>query len=977
MNQMPRIVLICYMLETKKVKKAPSVSNDIQVVGARVHNLKNVNALFPRNQFVVVTGVSGSGKSSLTIDTLFAEGQRRYAESLSSYARQFMSRMAKPDVDYIKGLCPAIAIEQKVVTRTPRSTVGSMTEIYDYLRVFYARVGKTISPISGQEVKKQDVQDVLEFIQKGKVGDKMVIIVPFKQQAKRDIQEELNILLQKGFARIYLRTVGETANGKIVKQGASDNVKSTKASASSAGTSTILRIEDALAMTKAEITKTVKAHDVYVLIDRVVVKDFDEDDIHRISDSIGTAFYEGEGLLWVEQNNTILKTFNNKFTLDGIEFDEPSPNLFSFNNSYGACPTCEGYSQVLGIDENLVIPNPNLSVYDGGVAPWKGEKLVWWKDQFVKEAGKAGFPIHQPINKLTKTQETQLWKGVGKALGIDAFFEDVKAHLYKVQFRVMLSRYRGRTNCSDCEGYRVRKEALYVKIGGKHIGELCAMPVRDLQIWFTDLKLSAHDNQVAKRLLIELEQRIQTLMDVGLGYLTLSRLANSLSGGESQRIQLTRCLGSNLTNSLYILDEPSIGLHSRDTERLIKVLQNLRDLGNTVVVVEHDEQIMRHADYIIDMGPLAAHQGGEIVAAGNAAALIKDKNSLTGKYLSGVLSIPIPDKTRVPKHFIKIEGAYLHNLKTIDVQFPLHSLCVVSGVSGSGKTTLVKQVLYNALLKAKQLPTEIVGGYNAISGDLHLIDQIEMVDQNPIGKSSRSNPVTYIKAYDAIRDLYSKQALSKIRGFLPKHFSFNVDGGRCDTCKGEGEQLVEMQFLADVHLTCEDCNGKRFKEAVLEVQYKGKNIYEVLEMSVDEAIAFFSEEKNIVFAISPLQEVGLGYVKLGQSSSTLSGGEAQRVKLASFLGKGKASNKMLFIFDEPTTGLHFHDIHKLLKAFNALIEQGHSLIVVEHNTDVIKVADWVIDMGPEAGVDGGTVVYAGIPKGLSKCKASQTGKYLD
>jgi excinuclease ABC subunit A len=948
------------------VKKAPLASNDIQVVGARVHNLKNVNALFPRNQFIVVTGVSGSGKSSLTIDTLFAEGQRRYAESLSSYARQFMSRMGKPDVDYIKGLCPAIAIEQKVVTRTPRSTVGSMTEIYDYLRVFYARVGKTISPISGQEVKKQDVQDVLEFIQKGKAGDKMVIIVPFKQQSKRDIQEELNILLQKGFARIYLRAGG-----------ASDNLKPAKASAKSDGTSTILRIEDALAMTKAEITKTVKAHDVYVLIDRVVVKDFDEDDIHRISDSIGTAFYEGEGLLWVEQNDTILKTFNNKFTLDGIEFDEPSPNLFSFNNPYGACPTCEGYSQVLGIDENLVIPNPHLSVYDGGVAPWKGEKLVWWKDQFVKEAGKAGFPIHQPINKLTKTQETQLWKGVGKALGIDAFFEDVKAHLYKVQFRVMLSRYRGRTNCPDCEGYRVRKEALYVKIGGKHIGELCAMPVRDLQIWFTDLKLSAHDNQVAKRLLIELEQRIQTLMDVGLGYLTLSRLANSLSGGESQRIQLTRCLGSNLTSSLYILDEPSIGLHSRDTERLIKVLQNLRDLGNTVVVVEHDEQIMRHADHIIDMGPLAAHQGGEIVAAGNAAALIKDKNSLTGKYLSGVLSIPVPEKTRVPKHFIKIEGAYLHNLKTIDVQFPLHSLCVVSGVSGSGKTTLVKQVLYNALLKAKQLPTEIVGGYNAISGDLHLLDQIEMVDQNPIGKSSRSNPVTYIKAYDAIRDLYSKQALSKIRGFLPKHFSFNVDGGRCDTCKGEGEQLVEMQFLADVHLTCEDCNGKRFKEAVLEVQYKGKNIYEVLEMSVDEAIAFFSEEKNIVFAISPLQEVGLGYVKLGQSSSTLSGGEAQRVKLASFLGKGKASNKMLFIFDEPTTGLHFHDIHKLLKAFNALIEQGHSLIVVEHNTDVIKVADWVIDMGPEAGVDGGTVVYAGIPKGLSKCKASQTGKYLD
>ena len=937
-------------------KKAALANNDIQVVGARVHNLKNVSVQFPRNQFIVVTGVSGSGKSSLTIDTLFAEGQRRYAESLSSYARQFMSRMGKPDVDYIKGLCPAIAIEQKVVTRTPRSTVGSMTEIYDYLRVFYARAGKTYSPISGLEVKKQDVQDVLEFIQKGKTGDKMVLIVPFKQQAKRDIQEELNILLQKGFARIYLRASGAS---------------------NATAASSILRIEDALAMTKAEITKTIKAHDVYVLIDRVVVKAFDEDDIHRMSDSIGTAFYEGEGVLWVEQNETILKTFNNKFTLDGMDFDEPSPNLFSFNNSYGACPTCEGYSQVLGIDENLVIPNTNLSVYDGGVAPWKGEKLVWWKDQFIKEAGKAGFPIHQPINKLTKTQTSQLWKGVGKALGIDDFFEDVKAHLYKVQFRVMLSRYRGRTNCPDCEGYRVRKEALYVKIAGKHIGELCAMPIKDLQVWFAQLKLPEHEKQVAKRLLIELEQRIQTLMDVGLGYLTLSRLANSLSGGESQRIQLTRCLGSNLTNSLYILDEPSIGLHSRDTERLIKVLQNLRDLGNTVVVVEHDEQIMRHADHIIDMGPLAAHQGGEVVAVGNAPALIKDKNSLTGKYLSGVLSIPIPAKTRISKHFINLEGAYLHNLKTIDVQFPLHSLCVVSGVSGSGKTTLVKQVLYNALLKAKSLPTEIVGGYNAISGDLHLIDQIEMVDQNPIGKSSRSNPVTYIKAYDAIRDLYSKQALSKIRGFLPKHFSFNVDGGRCDTCKGEGEQLVEMQFLADVHLTCEDCGGKRFKETVLEVQYKGKNIYEVLEMSVDEAIAFFSEEKNIVFAISPLQEVGLGYVKLGQSSSTLSGGEAQRVKLASFLGKGKASNKMLFIFDEPTTGLHFHDIHKLLKAFNALIDQGHSLIVVEHNTDIIKVADWVIDMGPEAGEGGGTVVYAGVPKGLAKCKASQTGKYLD
>ena len=924
--------------------------NNIEVVGARVHNLKNVSVEFPRNQLIVVTGVSGSGKSSLTIDTLFAEGQRRYAESLSSYARQFMSRMGKPDVDYIKGLCPAIAIEQKVTTRTPRSTVGSMTEIYEYLRVLFARIGKTYSPISGKEVKKQDVQDVLSFIEKGKQGDKMVLLVLFKQHAKRAMQEELNILMQKGFARIYLRAP-KTAP-------------------------VIVRIEDALNWTKKELQQHTKDKEIYILIDRVVVKTFEEDDIHRLTDSISTAFYEGEGIVWVEQNENTIVSFNNKFTLDDIEFDEPSPNLFSFNNPYGACPTCEGYSQVLGIDANLVIPNPHLSVYDGAVAPWKGEKLSWWKDQFVKEAGKEGFPIHQPILKLTKAQLQQLWKGVGKAYGIDDFFKDVEAHLYKVQFRVLLSRYRGRTDCPDCQGYRLRKEALYVKIADQHIGQLCALPVQDLQIWFKQLKLSPTDSVIAKRILMEIEQRIQTLMDVGLGYLTLSRLANSLSGGESQRIQLTRCLGSNLTNSLYILDEPSIGLHSRDTERLIKVLQNLRDLGNTVVVVEHDEQIMREADYIIDMGPLAAHLGGEVVAVGNAAKLMKDKNSLTGKYLNGILSIPIPAKTRSTKHTIQLEGAFLHNLKNIDVQFPLQCLTVVSGVSGSGKTTLVKQVLYNALLDAKQLPTEMKGGFSAIKGDLHLFDQIEMVDQNPIGKSSRSNPVTYIKAYDAIRDVYSKQALSKIRGFLPKHFSFNVDGGRCDTCKGEGEQLVEMQFLADVHLVCEDCGGKRFKEAVLEVQYKGKSIHDVLEMSVDEAIAFFSEEKNIVLAISPLQEVGLGYVKLGQSSSTLSGGEAQRVKLASFLGKGKASSKMLFIFDEPTTGLHFHDIHKLLKAFNALIDQGHSLIVVEHNTDIIKSADWVIDMGPEAGVNGGNVVYAGVPTGLAKCKASQTGKYL-
>lgn len=920
----------------------------IQVVGARVHNLKNVTVDFPRNQLIVVTGVSGSGKSSLTIDTLFAEGQRRYAESLSAYARQFMSRMEKPDVDYIKGLCPAIAIEQKVVTRTPRSTVGSMTEIYDYLRVLFARIGKTYSPISGQLVKKQDVEDVLSYIHSLKEGDKIVLLVAFKQQGKRDIAEEMAILLQKGFTRVYLA-------GKAPE---------------------VIRIEDALALSKKELQTKFKNQDLYVLIDRLVVKTFDQDDIHRLTDSIGTAFAEGEGILYVEVNAKKATLFNHKFTLDGIDFDEPSPNLFSFNNPYGACPVCEGYSQVLGIDENLVIPNPFLSVYEGAVAPWKGDKMVWWKDQFIKEAGKLGFPIHQPIQKLNKEQYQQLWKGLGRALGIDAFFKEVEANLYKVQYRVMLSRYRGRTLCTECNGYRLRKEAYYVKIKDQHIGTLCAMPIKDLQIWFKQLTLSAHDAQIAKRVLIEIEQRLQTLMDVGLGYLTLSRLANSLSGGESQRIQLTRCLGSNLTNSLYILDEPSIGLHSRDTERLIKVLQNLRDLGNTVVVVEHDEQIMRAADYIIDMGPLAAHLGGEVVAAGNAGQLIKDKNSLTGKYLKGELFIPIPEQTRKSKFGIQIKGAYLNNLKNIDVRIPLNQICVVSGVSGSGKTSLIKQVLYNAVMKAKQQPVDLVGGYESIEGDLHLIDHVEMVDQNPIGKSSRSNPVTYIKAYDGIRDLYAKQPLSKIRGFQAKHFSFNVDGGRCDTCKGEGAQLIEMQFLADVHLTCEDCNGHKFKESVLEVKYKDKNIYDVLEMSVDEAMDFFKEEKNIVTAISPLQEVGLGYVKLGQSSSTLSGGEAQRVKLASFLGKGKSNQSILFLFDEPTTGLHFHDIHKLLKAFNALLDQGHSLVIVEHNTDVIKAADWVIDMGPEAGDQGGKVVYEGVPAGLSKSKLSQTGKYL-
>ena len=949
------------------VGKAFKQNDGIEIIGARTHNLKNVSVHFPRNKFIVVTGVSGSGKSSLTIDTLFAEGQRRYAESLSAYARQFMARMVKPDVDYIKGLCPAIAIEQKVITRTPRSTVGSMTEIYDYLRLLYARIGKTISPISGKEVKKDDVADVLSAIQELPVASKVFIITAFKQHHNRDIKEELNILMQKGFSRMAIAPSSKEAALELH------------------------RIEEMLELSdvalKTKLTANKKQLQTFVLIDRIVTKEFNEDDIHRLSDSIGTAFYEGEGEVYLnietpnEQHKKSTLHFSNKFESDGIQFEEPVPNLFSFNNPYGACPTCEGFSQVLGIDVDLVIPDKNLSVYESAIAPWKGEKLGWWREQFIKNA--KGFPIHKPIAELTEQQYEQLWKGTGNALGIDAFFAEVEANLYKVQYRVLLSRYRGRTTCNDCKGYRLRKEALYVKVANKHIGELCAMQTKDLKVWFNNLQLSEHDQQVAKRILLEINQRLQTLIDVGLGYLTLNRLANSLSGGESQRIQLTRSLGSNLTNSLYILDEPSIGLHSRDTEKLIGVLHALRNLGNTVVVVEHDEMMMREADHIIDMGPFASHLGGEVVAAGNYDEIISNKNSLTGKYLSSELFIEVPKQTRKWIRSITVEGARQNNLKNIDVTFPLNTLCVVSGVSGSGKTTLVKQILYPALQKMKGVPGDKVGLHKTISGDIDYITQIELIDQNPIGKSSRSNPVTYIKAYDEIRELYAGLPLSKIRGFMPKHFSFNVDGGRCDACKGEGEQVVEMQFLADVHLTCEVCGGKRFKEEVLEVQCEGKSIYDVLEMSVDEAIAFFSaitsgkkNESDIAKALQPLQDVGLGYIKLGQSSDTLSGGEAQRVKLASFLGRGKGKGNILFIFDEPTTGLHFHDIKKLLASFNALIEQGHSLIVIEHNTDVLKTADWLIDLGPEAGDAGGNLVFAGKPSDLKKVKESYTGRFL-
>ena len=925
--------------------------NNILIQGARVHNLKNVTVTIPRSKLVVVTGVSGSGKSSLTIDTLFAEGQRRYAESLSAYARQFMQRMNKPDVDFIKGLCPAIAIEQKVITRTPRSTVGSMTEIYDYLRLLFARTGRTISPVSGREVKKDDVPDVVAAINKAKEADKIMLLAVFKSHANRDEKEELNILLQKGFSRLYI-------NNEIVA------------------------IEDLLEEKPSKKIKKEK----FILIDRLIKKEFDEDELHRIADSAGTAFYEGEGTMYVQINEKAPLKFSNKFELDDIVFEEPVPNLFSFNNPFGACPVCEGFSMVLGLDHDLVIPDKRLSVYEGAVAPWKGEKLSLWKENFVRAAKQFDFPVHKPIMDLTDAQLKDLWFGNKYVEGINDFFKEVEQNLYKVQYRVLLSRFRGRTLCGECKGYRLRKEALYVKVAGMHIGQLCEMPVKDLQTWFYKLKLSEYDEQVAKRILTEVKHRLKTLIDVGLGYLTLNRLANSLSGGESQRIQLTRSLGSNLTNSLYILDEPSIGLHSRDTKNLIVVLKELRDLGNTVVVVEHDEMMMREADHIIDMGPLASHLGGEVIAVGNYDELIGNEKSLTGKYLSGKLKIEPPKVLRKWNRSIKIEGAKQNNLKDINVEFPLNILCAVSGVSGSGKTTLVKQILYPALQKIKGEVSDKPGLYRKITGDIDYISRIEMVDQNPIGKSSRSNPVTYIKAYDEIRELYSKQPLSKIRGFMPKHFSFNVDGGRCDACKGEGEHLVEMQFLADVHLVCDVCNGKRFKEEVLEVTYKEKSIHDVLEMSVDEAIEFFSsplgggrvgaEGADVAKKIQPLSDVGLGYVKLGQSSNTLSGGEAQRVKLASFLGKGKAIGHILFIFDEPTTGLHFHDIKKLLTSFNALVEQGHSILVIEHNTDVIKSCDWVIDLGPEAGDKGGNLVFAGKPIDMKKVKESYTGKFL-
>ena len=941
-------------------KKAPAVLakpraskklEGIHIKGARGNNLKNIELIIPRNQLVVVTGVSGSGKSSITMDTLYAEGQRRYVESLSSYARQFLMRMKKPEVDFIKGICPAIAIEQKVSTRNSRSTVGSLTEVYDYLRLLYARIGKTFSPISGKQVKKHEVRDVVDFIQKQKEGTKIQLFIPLQQKyIDRTLQQELSLLLQKGYTRVFYKKE-------------------------------LQRIEDVVEKKDANLRKTVDkftAKDVKVLIDRFAVKKDDEENTKRIADSIQTAFYESEGECIVDVIDGKDKNFNNRFELDDMLFLEPTHQLFNSNNPYGACPKCEGFGRVMGVDENKVFPNPSLSVYDGAVAPWKGEKFGLWLKDFLKNAHQFKFPVHRPVQDLTKAQKKLLWTGNEHFFGIRAFFDELEQKTYKIQNRVMLARYRGKTTCPTCDGGRLRPEATYVKIADTAITDLVNIPLDELLDFFKKLKLNKHDNEIAKRLLLEVTNRLQFMLDVGLGYLTLSRNSATLSGGETQRINLTRTLGSNLTSSLYILDEPSVGLHPRDTGRLVKVLKSLRDLGNTVVVVEHEEDIIKASDYLIDIGPHAGIHGGEVVYAGAYKKIYKlAKDSLTTAYMSGRMEIPVPKIRRKFTDKIEIKGARENNLQNIDVTIPLNTLTVVCGVSGSGKTTLVKQILYPALKRQLGEPHPVAPGmHDEIKANLKKVTQIEMVNQNPIGRSSRSNPVTYVKAYDTIRNLMSKQQLSKIRGYLPKHFSFNVDAGRCETCSGEGEQVVEMQFLADVRLECEECKGKRFKAEVLDVRYKDKNIFEILDLSIDEAIEFFADEKDVVKKITPLQNVGLGYIKLGQPSSTLSGGEAQRVKLASYLGKERVKEKILFIFDEPTTGLHFHDIRNLLDALNALVEKGHTVLVVEHNMEVIKSADWVVDLGPGGGKEGGKLVFQGTPEQLSKVKGSFTGEFL-
>lgn len=929
------------MKKTKTIKRP-----EIYIKGARANNLKNVNLSIPKNQLVVVTGVSGSGKSSITMDTLFAEGQRRYVESLSSYARQFLMRMKKPDVDFIKGICPAIAIEQKVTTSNARSTVGSLTEIYDYLRLLYARVGTMISPISGREVKKHEVTDVVDFIHGFDDGTKVQLFIPFKTKYDRTLEQELNLFLQKGYTRVAV-------NGELN------------------------RIEDLIGTANF---KELSQNDtiIRILIDRFAVKNGNKENQKRIADSVQTAFYESEGDCVVDILNQQVESFSNRFELDGMRFDEPKPLLFNYNNPFGACPKCEGYGRVIGIDADKVIPNKKLSVYEGTVAAWKGDSHNKWKNNFIEKAHKFDFPVHTPYRDLTEKEIKTLWKGNKHARGIDKFFAQIEEKAYKIQNRVLLARYRGKTTCPTCEGKRLRQMALYVDVGGKSIADLVRMPLDDLLDFFNELQLNEYNSTIAKRILLEIKNRLEFMLKVGLGYLTLDRLSGTLSGGETQRINLTRTLGSNLTSSMYLLDEPSIGLHPKDTNRLVEVLKSLRNMGNTVVVVEHEEDIIKNADYLVDMGPKAGIHGGEVVFAGNYKDIYNEASeSLTTKYMNGTMAIPVPTIRRKSSNFIEIKGARQHNLKDIDAKFPLNTLTVVTGVSGSGKTTLVKKILHPALQRHLGENSKIKpGDFDSLEGSLTQITQIEMVNQSPIGRSSRSNPVTYVKAYDEIRKLFADQHFSLMNGFKPKHFSFNVDGGRCDTCKGSGEIIVEMQFLADVRLECEECKGRRFKESVLNVEYNGKNIDDVLRMSIDQGLEFFADIKAIYKRLKPLQDVGLGYVQLGQASSTLSGGEAQRVKLASFLTKERVTEKILFIFDEPTTGLHFHDIQKLLDALNALVEKGHTVLVVEHNMEVIKSADWVIDLGPEGGVNGGHLVFMGTPEDMAKCEESHTGFYL-
>ncbi len=944
---------------------------NIIIKGARVHNLKNMDVAIPKNKLVVITGMSGSGKSSLAFDTLYAEGQRRYVESLSSYARQFLGRMNKPDVDYIKGIAPAIAIEQKVITSNPRSTVGTSTEIYDYLKLLFSRIGKTISPVSGNIVKKDTVTDVVNFVTSLPDDSQVTVLCPLYPHNNRSLKEELAVLLQKGFVRIEY-------------QGAISRIESILEDTSIENDSMKIQLKADSKKAKdnkvdSEVIKPIT--EVKIVIDRITKNETDET-ISRLGDSVQTAFFEGKGDCYIRyqqpgEEKESERFFCDRFELDGINFEEPTPNFFSFNNPYGACKRCEGYGKIIGIDEDLVIPDKSKTIYEGAIAPWRGEKMREWNEELVKNALKFDFPIHRQYNHLTEEQQRLLWTGNKYFRGLDAFFKELEEQTYKIQYRVMLSRYRGKTTCPECKGSRLRQDASYVKINGKSITDIVLMPLDKAFEFFSNIELNETDKKIGKRLLTEITSRLLFLNNVGLSYLTLNRLSNTLSGGESQRINLATSLGSSLVGSIYVLDEPSIGLHPRDTHRLITVLKSLRDVGNTVLVVEHEEEIMQAADHIIDIGPAAGTHGGELVFSGTYDEIIQDDNSLTGRYLARKEQIAIPLTRRRWNDFVEIKGARENNLKHVNAKFPLGVLTVVTGVSGSGKTSLVKRILAPALQKALGNYTgEQTGSYDELTGDYNKIEQVELVDQNPIGRSSRSNPVTYVKAWDEIRNLYAAQPVSKAAGLKPSAFSFNVEGGRCDVCQGEGEVKIEMQFMADIFLTCETCGGKRFKQHILDVTYNDKNVSEVLGMTIDEALEFFRKEPKILSRIKPLVDVGLGYVQLGQSSNTLSGGEAQRIKLASFLVKGNNSNKTLFIFDEPTTGLHFDDIKKLLKSFDALLEQGNTIIVIEHNMDVIKCADWVIDIGPEGGDNGGKVIFEGVPEDLIKLEQSHTGEFL-